>query len=102
MSLVEVEIGKKVIATSTPPSTPNFPKSTPKSLVHSRCLPLDRYLDPKLDGNCGFRAIVFSVKRNDRAYQDEDQYLEVINKMLRLSLSIKKLILRIFLHFKLT
>ena len=33
------------------------------------------YLYPNLDGNCGFRAIAFSVKRNDRAYQDEDQCL---------------------------
>ncbi|KAI8326778.1 hypothetical protein EDC96DRAFT_590533 [Choanephora cucurbitarum] len=37
---------------------------------------ITEYLDPKPDGNCGFRAIAFSVERNDRAYHDEDQYLE--------------------------
>ncbi|KAI8324420.1 hypothetical protein EDC96DRAFT_550437 [Choanephora cucurbitarum] len=40
------------------------------------------YLNPKPDGNCGFRAITFSVETSSRACHDEDQYLEVKSKML--------------------
>ncbi|OBZ80965.1 hypothetical protein A0J61_10986, partial [Choanephora cucurbitarum] len=49
------------------------------------------YLDPKADGNCGFRAVAFLIDRNNSNYQDGDQYLEVRRKMLQTYKNIKPL-----------
>lgn len=58
------------------------------------------YLDPKPDGNCGFRAIAFSVERNSTDYQDNDQYLQVRDKMLETFYKYKDIYVKNFPAFQ--
>ena len=59
------------------------------------------YLDPKGDGNCGFRAVAFLVDSNSTRYGDEDQYLCVRSKMLEALEKYKHLYSRHFPAFQL-